>query len=60
MHSIKGGMTNCQAEMKKMGYNKRMGLRALLRREKNEIYAPVAQLDRARASLKIRSNPGAL
>ncbi len=27
-----------------------MGLRALLRREKNEIYAPVAQLDRANAS----------
>ena len=37
----------------KMGYNKlrsAMGLRALLRREKNEIYAPVAQLDRANAS----------
>ena len=27
-----------------------MGLRALLRREKTEIYAPVAQLDRANAS----------
>ena len=37
----------------KMGYNKlrsAVGLRALLRRKKYEIYAPVAQLDRATAS----------